>query len=403
MNKNYSEQSLESFKNKKRLIFTKPKSNDIPKYKKRAKLLFEDSSHYLKMPSELDFNFIIGKKHKVTDETSDRKITKNPTRKFIKMLSKRVTRFKSSNSISLDIKKAFELNKNANQKNREDSVISHKEISNIFKRYRNCISKSEINNKKKDFELSEEIPSFMKKYISSNLNQQEKALKYRDEYNNLCKKMEDNISRIMLRDGKELKKHRKYSEKNFYETANLFKNSVNNYRNKAEIINLNNNKKKKKSTIIDNHIRNWEMSLRKPKNFIGLRKGYLNINSDKRPIWIMATEKCPFEEEKIINPNNNYLNIESFIKKNYNNKSKKILLSKMKKKIINLRKYSNLKIDGKKLIDFEETQAENLNGNIKILEFKYDNDSTKDCLFKMNCSINKYLLEQKGDSFNEKK
>ena len=187
--------------------------------------------------------------------------------------------------------------------------------------------------------------------------------------------------------------YRYNSEYKFYDTANLFKNSVNNYRNKIEQIKFS-NKKKKKSLIIDTHIRNWEMSLRRPKNFSGLRKGYLNINSDKNPIWIMATEKIPFEEEKIINPNINDSSNQITLKQNYLGKSNKILHSKFQNQIKNLKKYNDLQIKGKKLIDFEETQADKLKGNIKILDFKYDKDSTKDLLIKMNCSINKYSLEQ---------
>ena len=57
---------------------------------------------------------------------------------------------------------------------------------------------------------------------------------------------------------------------------------------------------------------------------------------------------------------------------------------------MNFLKYNDLQIKGKKLIDFEEKLADKLNGNIKILNFKYEKESLKDLLFKMNISINKY-------------
>ena len=81
----------------------------------------------------------------------------------------------------------------------------------------------------------------MKGYINSNLTQQENALKCREEYNNIFKKMENNISKAMLKDSNsfnnDLKNNKLKSQQNFYQTANLFKNSINIYRNKIEQIN----------------------------------------------------------------------------------------------------------------------------------------------------------------------
>ena len=234
----------------------------------------------------------------------------------------------------------------------------------------------------------------MKKYINNNLSQQEKALKCREEYNNIFKKMEQNISLAMYADNKTFQTDRKNSEHKFYETANLFKNSINNYRNKIENIKLYNGKKKK-NLMVDTHIKNWEMSLRRPKNFIGLRKGYLNISSDKRPIWIIATEKYPEEEEKIINPNINYSKTKLPLNKNHIGDFNELIHSSKRNKELNLKKYNSLQINGKKLIDLEEAQAEKFKGNIKIKNLKYDIDSTKDLLFKMNCTINKFFIDKK--------
>lgn len=395
MNKNLSEQSLKNFQNKKVFIISKPKLNDLPKLKKNKKLLFEDPTYFLKMPSDLEFNFIIGKKHAYKNHITERKSTKNPYTNYVKLFTKRMTKIKSFSSMSTDIKKTFESNKQVI--NEEEKNILRKkranQISNIFKNYRNIINKSEENHKNRNIEFCDEIPSFMKKYINNNLSQQEKALKYREEYNNIFKKMENNISRAMIINNKEINKDKKNLENKFYETASLFKNAINDYRNKVEIIKLN-KEKQKNNLIFDFNTRNWEMSLRRPKNFIGLRKGYLNISSDKKPFWIMATEKFPIEEEKIINPNISNLNRKlSFQNTNYEYRDKKHF-SKFKKKIANLKKYKNLKIQGEKLIDIEEAEADKLNGNIKLIKFKYDTDSTKDLLFKMNCHINKYLREE---------
>ena len=392
--RNHSENSLD--RNQKMLIITRPQTEDIPKLMNHKKLLFDDPSNYLKLPKELNFNFIIGKKNKIKKIIPTRKLTKKSTSNFIKMLAKRATRMRSSNSLSFDIKRAFESNKKISLNNEEDKNTLRKkreeEVSNIFSKYRKIITQNEKDNRE-NIDYNSEVPSFMKLYINNSLSKQEKALKCKEEYNNIFKQMEKNISKTMLRDSKTPIISLKNNFQNkFYETANLFKNSVNNYRNKIEKIKLS-TKRKKKNLQLDSGIRYWEMSLRRPKNFTGLRKGYLNISSDKRPVWIIATEKYPVEEEKIINPNIINKIEQQKLNTNYKEKTNRLIFSKMKNKTMNFLKYNDLQIKGKKLIDFEEKLADKLNGNIKILNFKYEKESLKDLLFKMNISINKYSLD----------
>ena len=393
MSKNYSENSLDKF-SKKVLIISKIQNNDVPKIKKHTKLLFNDPSNYLKLPSELDLKFVIGKKSKQKQQIENRHNAKKYTGNFAKLLAKRMTKFRSSKSVSSDIKKMFDLNKKIND---DQKNLLKKKILNIFSKYRNIINNNESNEKENNIELCSEIPTFMKNYITDKLSKQEKALKCRNNYNSIFKKIEHNISKTMIKDNKSSnndKKTKKNSEHKHYETANLFKNSINNYRNKIEAIKVN-DMKKKKNLRLDTNFRIWEKSLRRPKNFIDLRKGYLNASSDKRPLWIIATEKYPYEEEKIINPNISNSEIQSSFKENFLESSNKLLSRKRPNKIVGLKKYKSLQIIGKKLIDFEETQAEKLDGNIKILNLKYDNSLTKDLLIKMNCSINKYKLDKK--------
>ena len=389
--RNHSENSLD--RNQKMLIITRPQTEDIPKLMNHKKLLFDDPSNYLKLPKELNFNFIIGKKNKIKKIIPTRKLTKKSTSNFIKMLAKRATRMRSSNSLSFDIKRAFESNQKISLNNEEDKNTLRKkmeeEVSNIFSKYRKIITQNEKDNRE-NIDYNSEVPSFMKLYINNSLSKQEKALKCKEEYNNIFKQMEKNISKTMLRDSKTPIISLKNNFQNkFYETANLFKNSVNNYRNKIEKIKLS-TKRKKKNLQLDSGIRYWEMSLRRPKNFTGLRKAYLNISSDKRPVWIIATEKYPVEEEKIINPNIINKIEQQKLNTNYKEKSNRLIFSKLKNKTMNFLKYNDLQIKGKKLIDFEEKLADKLNGNIKILNFKYEKESLKDLLFKMNISINKY-------------
>ena len=325
---------------------------------KRKKLLFDEPDNYLKLPNEMSFNFIIGKKYKINTQNFERPSAKNPINSFIK---KRLTRKRTISSLSLESKNLFKSNKKISQIKDESKIEMKKkrdaQISNIFSKLRKKINKSESAKRDRNIILSNEIPSFMKKYIKSTLSQQEKALKCREEYNNIFKKIEHNIS-------KKIDKIKQY------------------------------NKKKKNNLMLETHLRNWEMSLRRPKNFIGLRKGYLNISSDKRPVWIIATEKFGEEEEKIINPNISNLKSQSSLQKNYLRNSNEIS-NTIQKRNTNLKKFNSLLIQGKKLIDLEEKQAENLDGNIKLIKFKYDKDSTKDLLLKMNCSINRYLINKR--------
>ena len=380
-----SKSDYPSIKNKKLLIISKPIRKDIPKYMKRKKLLFSDPSNFLKLPKEINFNFVVGKKNTIPNVIPYRRL--NPSTNFIRMLAKRSTRVQSLSSFSMKIRKAFESSKKIKPINEEDLINLRKkratEVSNIFSKYRKAINNSENNN---------------------SLSKQEKALKSQKEYNHIFKKIENNITKTQLRNSKsfnrDLRLIQNNTEHKFYESANLIKNSINVHRNKIEVLKLDENVKKKKNLILENPIRNWEMSLRKPKIFNGIRKGYLNVDSDKRPLWVIATEKYPIDEEKIINPIINDKHNQTVSQLNRIENSNKKIFWKMKKQFLSLKKYNGLLIDGKKLIDLEEKQADDLKGNIKILKFYYDKNSIKDLMIKMNYSINKCSSDQK-DIVNE--
>ena len=391
LHKNYSEASLERLNNSKKrvLILSKIENKNMPKIKKKKIMLFDDPKYFLKLPNEMNFNFIIGKKSHATEQNTERIYTKYKTNSF---MAKRKTRIRSISSISSDLHKPFESNNIINEE--QNNILKKKrqfEILKIFSNLRKRINNSETQKKDRNIELSKEIPSFIKKYIKNNLSQQEKALKCREEYNNIFKKMEHGISQTMRKANKSFHVNKLNIELKGYETANLFKNSVNDYRKKLEKI-KSYNKKKKNQLIIETPLINWEMSLRRPRNFIGLRKGYLNISSDINPAWIIATEKFGEEEEKIINPNINNKKNQPLLQRNYLRNSCKICSDQSQNS--NLRKFDSLLIQGKKLIDLEEKQAEKLTGNIKLLKYKYTKDFTKDLLLKMNCSLNKYLINK---------
>ena len=398
MLKNYSETSLERLNTikKKVLILSKIKNKDIPKIKKKKKLLFDDPNNFLKLPNEMSFNYIVGKKIHATEQ----KIEKESSRhKGNSLLLKRMSRKRSFINLSSELRKPFESNKKISQINEEQKNTLRKkrqnEILNMFSKLRKRLNNSNSRKKDKKIELSNEVPNFIKKYIKNHLNQQEKALKCREEYNRIFKKMEHNISQSMEKSCKSFHITNKNIEFKHYETANLIKNAVSDFRQKIEKI-KSYNKKTKNHLIIETPIRNWEMSLRRPRNFIGLRKGYLNVSSDTKPVWIIATERCGEDEEKIVNPGIKNFKRQSILQQNYIRNPCKICRDRNTDS--NLNKFNSLLIQGKKLIDLEEKQAENLNGNIKLFKYKYNKDFTKDLLLKMNCSLNKYLIN-KDESF----
>ena len=244
--------------------------------------------------------------------------------------------------------------------------VTHTEIFDIFNKSKKRINKNKsINLKNKKFKYKE-IPKLMHQFINDPLEQQERALKNNAKYNQILKRIEKNISKSLINKFKNKKSNNdsKCFDSNIYNSSNLMQNSGIEYRKKVEKSNLN-EKEKNQHLILNNHIQNWEMSLRRPKNFIGERREYLNVRTDKNPYWVILTEKNPYEEEKIISSNINN-------KKNFSNtyyyKSIKPLDSTSNTSRSNC--LNNLEIKGKKIIDVEEKIANQMKGNIMIYDLK---------------------------------
>ena len=56
---------------------------------------------------------------------------------------------------------------------------------------------------------------------------------------------------------------------------------------------------------------------------------------------------------------------------------------------------NHLEIKGKKIIDVEEKIVNQMTGNIKMYDLKYDKESLKDLMFKTHYSINKHSFTKK--------
>ena len=396
-----------NFKNYKQVLFPKKtllinkieKASIIPNYSEKNEYIFEDPDHYLKLPYETSFQFIVGKKPKGPRYYTDRSIIPYSivgtlAKKELKNFPRKKSVILNSTSSSRSLRKSMRLSKIKNNLASHDIVaqleekkkkknnminITHTDVFNIFKQYKKIINK----NKSEDLlkKSRKDIPKIMHQYINAPLSQQERALKSNEKYNNILKRIENNICKSKTISNKKKKNitrnNTNINNKKLYNISKLINNSSTDYRLKVEKINLN-EKKRFPNLILNNHVQNWEMSLRRPKNFIGERREYLNIRTDEKPFWTIYKEKNPLEDEKIINPNlkGNISENDGHLKTHNNF-------------------MSNLNIKGKRLIDFEEKIAKELKGNLKMLNLKYDRESIKDLVFKINYSINKHSFDKK--------
>ena len=386
----------------------------IPILKKKTKILFQDPETYLKLPYETSFNFIVGKAPKGPRYNSENRIIPySVVGNYIRKDQKRVTRQKtlvSNNSFSSAKRKNTLSNKESTiniinkEFQKEDKMkkgqintenLSHSQIVDIFNKSKKIIIKNKSENLLYNKKLSKEIPKLMHQYINDSLSKQEKALKWNNKYNIILKKIENKICKSMQNKIYNRNKYNdsKIFDSNTYNTSNLMKYSGTEYRIKTEKNNLN-CIKKMSNLILNNHIHNWEMSLRRPKNFVGVRREYLNVGTDKSPYWVILTEKKPLEEEKIYNFHLN--NIKKGLDiKNINNtcyfrtSSKQFDLTSNESTSNDM---NNLEIKGKKLIEVEEKIANQMKGDINIVKYKYDIQSLKNIIFKKDYSINNHSL-----------
>lgn len=414
--KNYTPISLERVKKsipKRTLIINKlQKPLKIPCLKQKANTLFQDPENYLKLPYETDFNFVVGQKPKGPRFNSDHKLipysivgniirrdqrkqtrkqtvqTNWSSSKSVRRSMRLSTKDKLNSVISMDSAQKEDKKK----KRQVVTNVTHSEIYDIFNNYKKLIDKNKSQILGNNSIIYKDIPKTMHQYINEPIYLQEKILKSNEKYNNLVTKIENNIFRVMQNKNKTKRNYNELKNSSTNDSCNLLKNSGIEYRMKIEKINSE-EKDKNPKLVLNNHIQNWEMSLRRPRNFVGVRKEYLNIRTDKNPYWLVLTEKNPIENEKIVNPLLNYSNINKKIRlKNLSYTTEKPYF--LTNSGNTLTDFNNLEIKGNKLIDIEEKMANQMKGNIKLLDLKYDREFTKDIIFKLDYSINKHSINK---------
>ena len=413
--KNYTPVSLERLKKsipKKTLIINKlQKPLKIACLKQKENILFQDPENYLKLPYETDFNFVVGQKPKGPRYNSDHKLipysivgtiirkdqrkqTRKQTIQNMWSSSKSVKKSMRMSKVKLNTVVSMDSTQKDEKKKKRQfiTIVTHSEIFDIFNNYKKLIDKNKSQILGNNSILYKDVPKTMHQYINETIYQQDRTLKNNEKYSNLVTKIENNIFRVMQNKKKSKRNYNEFKYSNTNDSSNLLKNSGIKYRMKIEKINSE-EKDKNPSLVLNNHIQNWEMSLRRPRNFMGVRKEYLNIRTDKNPYWLVLTEKNPIENEKIINPLLDYSSINKKIRlKNlsYTNGKSNDLTNKGNFTT----DFNNLEIKGNKLIDIEEKIANQMKGNIKLFDLKYDKEFTKDLIFKSDYTINKYSVNK---------
>lgn len=429
--RNFTQISFDHIKNSKNKTFVinkLKKDIKIPNLKQKINVLFNSPENYLKLANETSFQFIIGKSPKGPRFNSDNKlIPYSVVGTLVKKEQRNYTRLKTSVSISSSyssksVKKSTNILSKSNvfnpiviQENTsiEDKMkkktyipnLTYTDIFNIYDKSRKRINKNKNGKLESENKLFKHIPKIMKQYINVPLSKQEKALKNNEKYNDIFNKVENKICKS-IKEKRKRNLSNNNESKNYdsklYNTSNLIRNSATEYRLKIEK-NNSNESKKTPNLVLNNPIQNWEMSLRRPKNFVGKRREYLNVRTDKNPYWIVLTEKNPLEEEKIINPRihintskgvdlKKFANTSSYFKQS----SKQFDLTL---NVSTSNDMNNLEIKGRKLIDVEEKMTNKMKGNIKLVDIKYDKESLKNIIFKENYCINKRVINKKNKIF----
>ena len=142
---------------------------------------------------------------------------------------------------------------------------------------------------------------------------------------------------------------------------NLLLNRIDSFRFKKEIINEMENSKP-----IDEQYGKykWNISLRRPDNFKGVRDSYINLKGERfMPFWSLVIEKCPKQKELILRPGHSlYENeIKEFQKKSNSNSRYK---NEYFKTVENL---EDLSVEGKNLYNLEYKREIIDSKNNKIL------------------------------------
>ena len=228
-------------------------------------------------------------------------------------------------------------------------VIDNEKLKSIFKSYQNKKNpineinkspfKNNIYNNRNNYDTNT-IP----RQLSLNLSIQNRRLRSKKYLDRQTR----NISKYLSR-----KLHKNESD--------LLFNGVHLYRYKKEVLNEDEDLDNPKKITEQSCLFKWVSSLRRPKNFYGIRESYVNVSSDTNPLWSIVVERYPITKEMSVKSGYN-LNNKDF----RDFKRKRNLSSLNSAKLRTVENLDKVNISGKKLFNVEYNR-EMSNNSSKIL------------------------------------
>ena len=180
----------------------------------------------------------------------------------------------------------------------------------------------------------------------------------------------------------------------------LLINNIYSYHNKKQILNINSNNNSNYNNN-QGYIFKWVSSLRRPNNFNGKIKSYINVGNPDNPLWSTAIEKYPDDKEITVKAGDD-------LEKKDNNELNK---NDQLKSVDNLK---HISIKGKKLYDIEYNREMSSNcskilhksliDNGKIIMYKdVNNIFGYDTIYKNYIGRNKNNNKNKTNIFPKSK
>ena len=386
MNKLSKQSNLKLTKSNSQKIFNPIHSYIVRKLNKKEKssvLITKEIDEYMNLPEKFFSPFspvTIGKKIKLKDMKA---IGIEPViPKKIPLSNKRMSLYRKSlnfnnnnnnvESFSRSSAPTSHLSyKDKQQSNNEKyEIIDNEQLKRIFNKFKNTNNSNE--NKKTFFKITDRNKSnsnilnndahkIKKKHfkrkdipldIEKSLIYQNNKLKIRQNLDNKVKKISKHISELL---------NKKEDE--------LLINRVDDYCLKNELL-----KEIDFNKPLDEKygIYKWNISLRRPNNFEGMRNSYINLTRDKNPFWGIIVEKYPKIKELKIRPGTlekNKKYFEQFQKANFPYISYK--------NYKNLENLDSISIKGENLYNVEYNREINNNRTKKLLHKTFVDKSGK--------------------------
>ena len=312
-----------------------------------------------------------------------------PPYKQGKFLSKKSLqkRFSISMAKLSDANKSY-LGREKQNNNNNYEVIEYNTLKSIFDNYRNNynhnkhLKNKEIsflnnlnplnkssNNSISNFEQSYNLNTYKKNNINFPYNLY-RSLDYQNKQINYKKMNDKKVASLSKFISKKINKHE----------DDLLINKVDLFNYKKEIIGEINRDKTQEGKYGKLQ---WNISLRRPNNFRGIRDLHVNISTDKNPFWGIIVERNPNPKELAIRPGYN-LNRKEFINFEQNEN-----IQKNKVHLNNIKNLDELKVKGSNLFNLEYNREMSTKGR-KILHKAFvENGKTI-----LNKDINKIFGEE---------